>query len=75
MVCSQVRKNESSVKKQAVGSLGCQEIQSPTEECSKLIVGEEVVQDPEHLLDEWANHFRTLAKSTMQEGLESGRED
>ena len=42
--------------------------------CSKLIVGEEVVLDPEHLLDVWSNHFRTLAKSTMQEGTDNSEE-
>jgi len=33
--------------------------------CSKLIVGEEVVQEPERLLEAWANHFRALAESRL----------
>ena len=33
--------------------------------CSKLIVGEEVVQGPERLLEAWANHFRALAESRL----------
>ena len=36
--------------------------------CSKLIVGEEVMQDPERLLKIWANHFRVLAESSLSYG-------
>ena len=36
--------------------------------CSKLIVGEEVVQDLERLLKVWANHFQVLAESNLSDG-------
>ena len=38
--------------------------------CSKLAVGEEVVQDPQRLLEIWAAHFQSLGKSKLQCGSE-----
>ena len=43
-------------------------LQRKKSRCSKLIVDEEVVQDPERLLKVWANHFRVLAESSLSDG-------
>ena len=37
--------------------------------CSKLVVGEETVQDPEMLLKVWAEHFKMLGESKLRDAL------
>ena len=41
--------------------------------CSKLFVGEEIVQDTERLLKVWANHFLVLSESRL--GVNHGSYD
>ena len=39
--------------------------------CSKLVVGDETVQDPEMLLREWAEYFKTLGESRLGDAPDS----
>ena len=39
--------------------------------CSKLVVGEEIVQDPEMLLKVWAEHFKMLGESKLGDASNS----
>ena len=39
--------------------------------CSKLVVGEETVQDPEALLKVWTDHFKALGESKLEDAPDS----